>query len=296
MGERQFTSRGPFAVTESDCKHAPRRLRINAVADDRGFVALKASGSDDEHSSRRRARDRCIAGAVRESVQLEVGVEVQQRCFQRQSISRSRAIQCLPTFARMTGSKRRRTHIARRGRSMGATVRSCHAAPMQSRKQASAGSTRDEWFATKGTPAPTDADDRFDDSRHLRRTLASNGKQASAIWAVVRGSRRASRTCAFCERARQHLGAGRTLSALAFAQEQARVGLLARYCFARSAVAELTMPMATIGSRRSRRAGAGRMIAFAAPDRRTRRRARLGNATDAIASSMAFPAVRPTHR
>ena len=88
-------------------------------------------------------------------MQLEVGVEVQQRCFQRQSISRSRAIQCLPTFARMTGSKRRRTHIARRGRSMGATVRSCHAAPMQSRKQASAGSTRDEWFATKAlVPSP----------------------------------------------------------------------------------------------------------------------------------------------
>ncbi|MGP0034601.1 MAG: hypothetical protein ACLP4R_08540, partial [Solirubrobacteraceae bacterium] len=42
-----FTSRGPFAVTESDCKHAPCRLRINAVADDRGFVALKASGSDE---------------------------------------------------------------------------------------------------------------------------------------------------------------------------------------------------------------------------------------------------------
>ena len=103
---------------------------------------------DDEHSSRRRARDRCIAGAVRESVQLEVGVEVQQRCFQRHSISRGRAIQCLPTFARVTGSKRCRTHIARRGRSMGATVRSCHAAPMQSRQQASAGSTRDEWFAT----------------------------------------------------------------------------------------------------------------------------------------------------
>ena len=103
---------------------------------------------DDEHSSRCRARDRCIAGAVRESVQLEVGVEVQQRCFQRQSISRGRAIQCLPTFARMTRGKRCRTHIARRGRSMGATVRSCHAAPMQSRKHASAGSTRDEWFAT----------------------------------------------------------------------------------------------------------------------------------------------------
>ena len=48
MGERQSTSRGAFAVTESDCKHAPCRLRINAVADDRGFVALEASGSDDE--------------------------------------------------------------------------------------------------------------------------------------------------------------------------------------------------------------------------------------------------------
>jgi hypothetical protein len=103
---------------------------------------------DDEHSSRRRARDRCIAGAVRESVQLEVGVEAQQHRFQRQSISRGRAIQCLPTFARMTGSKRRRTHIARRGRSMGVTVGGCHAAPMQSRKQASAGPTRDAWFAT----------------------------------------------------------------------------------------------------------------------------------------------------
>ena len=96
-----------------------------------------------------------MAGAVRESLQLDVGGKVQQRCFQRQSISRGRAIQCLPTFARMTGSKRRRTHIARRGPSMGATVRSCHAAPMQSRKQASAGSTRDAWFATVPIVAPT---------------------------------------------------------------------------------------------------------------------------------------------
>ena len=36
----------------------------------------------------------------------------------------------------------------------------------------------------KGAPAPTDADDRFDDSRHPHRTLASNGKHAS----VIRGS------------------------------------------------------------------------------------------------------------
>ena len=33
----------------------------------------------------------------------------------------------------------------------------------------------------KGAPAGTDADDRFDDSRHLRWTLASNGKHASVI-------------------------------------------------------------------------------------------------------------------
>ena len=32
----------------------------------------------------------------------------------------------------------------------------------------------------KGAPAPTDADDRFDDSRHPRRTLASNGKRKLA--------------------------------------------------------------------------------------------------------------------
>jgi hypothetical protein len=50
--------------------------------------------------------------------------------------------------------------------------------------------------------------------------LAFNGKQASAIWAEVRGGRRASRTCAFCECARQHVGAGWTLAALAFAQYQ----------------------------------------------------------------------------
>ena len=32
----------------------------------------------------------------------------------------------------------------------------------------------------KGASAPTDADDRFDDSRHPRRTLASNGRDTSA--------------------------------------------------------------------------------------------------------------------
>ena len=61
----------------------------------------------------------------------------------------------------MTASKRCRTHIARRGRNMGAIVRSWHAAPMQSRKQASAGSTRDESYATASVVSPPLADGCF---------------------------------------------------------------------------------------------------------------------------------------
>ena len=47
MGERHSSIRGLFAVTESGDKHAPCRLPINAVADDRSFVAFQTSGSDD---------------------------------------------------------------------------------------------------------------------------------------------------------------------------------------------------------------------------------------------------------
>jgi hypothetical protein len=61
----------------------------------------------------------------------------------------------------MTGSKRRGTHIARRGRSMGATVGGRDAAPLQSRKQASAGSTRDAWFATASRVSRWRADGCF---------------------------------------------------------------------------------------------------------------------------------------
>ncbi len=49
---------------------------------------------------------------------------------------------------------------------------------------------------------------------------ASNGKQVSVIGAGIRDSRRAWRTRAFCECARQHVGAGWTLAALASAQQQ----------------------------------------------------------------------------
>jgi hypothetical protein len=46
MGERQSTSSGPFAGTESACKHTRCCLRTNAGAYDPRFVALEASGSD----------------------------------------------------------------------------------------------------------------------------------------------------------------------------------------------------------------------------------------------------------
>ena len=39
-------------------------------------------------------------------------------------------------------------------------------------------------LATDGAPAPTDADDRFDDSRYLPRTLASNGRSSGAFWRI----------------------------------------------------------------------------------------------------------------
>ena len=55
--------------------------------------------------------------------------------------------------------------------------------------------------------------------------------------------------------------------------------LLADDRFDRGDASRVACASATSESRRSRRPGAGRMIAFAAPDRRTRRRARLRNAT-----------------
>jgi hypothetical protein len=50
----------------------------------------------------------------------------------------------------------------------------------------------------------------------------ADGKQASVIWAGLRGSRWAWRACAFCESARQHAGAGWPLAALAFPQIRLR--------------------------------------------------------------------------
>ena len=58
---------------------------------------------------------------------------------------------------------------------------------------------------------------------HATRAGARVQQQAGARHlARVRGSRRASRACAFCEFARRHVGAGWTLAAHAFAQIQAR--------------------------------------------------------------------------
>jgi hypothetical protein len=85
-----------------------------------------------------------------------------------------------------------------------------------------AGVGRRDRFATH----PSVSDGKADVFRHLgalRRALGINGKQASVILAGIRGSRRAWRTCAFCESARQHACAGWTLAALAFAHKRALV-------------------------------------------------------------------------
>jgi hypothetical protein len=78
-----------------------------------------------------------------------------------------------------------------------------------------------------------------------------NGKQASAIWAGVRGSRRASRTCAFCECARQQVGAGRTLGALAFAQLRAHRSAPARPVIGWAPTLDPLVLLSGIASRRS---------------------------------------------
>ena len=130
----------------------------------------------------------------------------------------------------------------------------------------------------KGAPAPTDADDRFDDSRHPRRTLASNGKQASVIWAGVGGGPRAWRTCAFCECARQHVGAGWTVAALASAQERAWRVACAIACEERrggGASAPSRVPFSlfgTIGPRRCRPLAAGVVVAWSTSAARSRGR------------------------
>jgi hypothetical protein len=47
--------------------------------------------------------------------------------------------------------------------------------------------------------APTEADDRFEDSRRVRRTLACNGKKASASGTDSDGNRMTPRASAFRE-------------------------------------------------------------------------------------------------
>ena len=75
---------------------------------------------------------------------------------------------------------------------------------------------------SKQTRPRPHAQRRWPPRRHADGLMPSvNGNQASVIWAGIRGSRRAWRTCAFCESARQHAGAGWTLAALAFAQSRA---------------------------------------------------------------------------
>ena len=72
----------------------PLECRSFAIADTAVWTAAHAWR--DDHSSRRRACDRGIAGALRESAQLEVGVRCSSSASKRQSIGRGRAIRCLP--------------------------------------------------------------------------------------------------------------------------------------------------------------------------------------------------------
>ena len=77
----------------------------------------------------------------------------------------------------------------------------------------------------------------------LRRTLGVHGKQAFVIWAGVGGGRRAWRTCAFCECARQRVGAGWTVAALASAQIQTCAGWARHDCFDSRGCSGFAMPL-----------------------------------------------------
>ena len=79
----------------------------------------------------------------------------------------------------------------------------------------------DSQLPRKGASAPSYADDRFDDSRHPRRTLGLQRQAGVRHRAGIRDSRRAWRTCAFCECARQHVGAGWTVAGSRFRPEAA---------------------------------------------------------------------------
>jgi hypothetical protein len=97
-----------------------------------------ADAQNDYHSSGRRARARCIAESRCSS---KWGPRCSSAVSRGKAISRGRAMRCLPTVARMSGSKRRHTHRAPRA-AHGSDSRGYRAAPMQSRKQASAGPGR----------------------------------------------------------------------------------------------------------------------------------------------------------
>jgi hypothetical protein len=88
-------------------------------------------------------------------------------------------------------------------------------------RQACAETRTHERNATHPSVSLDEVDARFRRLGALRRALGTNGKQAPVILAGVGGSRRAWRTRAFYECARQHVGALWTLAALAFAQEHA---------------------------------------------------------------------------
>ena len=121
---------------------------------------------------------RLIAGAVRESVQLEGQCRGAAALLPQHQPWPSDPV--LAHFAWMTGSKRRPTHRAPPGRAWkqqrgAAAPRRCN---LESGRPPAGHGTRGS--PRKDASARTDADGRFDDSRRPRRTVASNGSRSSA--------------------------------------------------------------------------------------------------------------------
>jgi len=137
---------------------ALRRHRLREVFDSYMRVpsettASVSSPTDDDQSSRRWGRDRCIAGAVRAGA-------ARSRCRGAAallSVAKHEprpSVRCAAIFARMTGSNRRAHASPAAGGAWEQQVSSRYAGPARSRKQASAGPTRDAWFATHSAISP----------------------------------------------------------------------------------------------------------------------------------------------
>jgi hypothetical protein len=120
------------------------------------FSSISGRSAPADQSSRRRGRDRCIAGAC-ESWCSSKSV---WRCSSAPFRGKAPAAAERPVHAHLRADDREqpaRTRIACRGRSVGATGQRPLRRAVAISKQASAGPTRDAWFATRGMTGSTTA-------------------------------------------------------------------------------------------------------------------------------------------